>query len=64
MTQEQIEEYKKDPYYCPECGREDLIKTGDYWNDLKYNLGYKCNDCQFEWEEIYELATIRPIDEA
>ena len=64
MTQEEIEAYKKDPYYCPECKCEDVLKTGEYWNDLKYNLCYKCNDCEFEWEEEYTLTTIRAVDEA
>jgi len=63
MTQEEIEEYKKNPYYCPECKCEDIIKIDNYWSDLKYNITFRCEECQFEWKEEYELVTIRPLDE-
>lgn len=64
MTQEEIEAYKKDPYYCPECKSEDFEMANSSWYGLAYLVEYKCNDCQFEWEEEYKLATVRPVNEA
>jgi transposase-like protein len=63
MTPEVIEEYIKNPYFCPECKCEDIRETGQYYNGSGFIAACACEDCKFEWNEVYEMVTIKPLEE-
>jgi transposase-like protein len=60
---EVIEEYIKNPYFCPECKCEDIRETGQYHTENGFSATYICEDCKFIWEELYLLITIKAVDE-
>lgn len=54
FSKQTIENYCKDPYYCPFCGSDDI--TVDE-HDEGYNK-VSCNNCEQAWREIYAITGI------
>ena len=58
LTPAQKENYLKNPYHCPKCDSENISGRGlnadcDYaWQRIT------CEDCHFEWDDIYVLKCI------
>ena len=61
LTPEQKENYLKNPNHCPKCDSEN-INCGSFNADCDYAWqGITCEDCQFEWDDVYTLTSIDEV---
>ena len=43
---------------CPKCNSRDVELVGAIYGDTATQRAYICNDCVFEWEEIYPFEYV------
>jgi predicted RNA-binding Zn-ribbon protein involved in translation (DUF1610 family) len=55
---EVIEEYIKNPYFCPECEEDEITKEHEDYRDRGLSHSYSCDKCGFKWREVYILVNI------
>ena len=60
LTPEQKENYLKNPNNCPKCDSKNISSDGslnaDHCDYVWQRIA--CEDCQFEWDDIYVLKCI------
>jgi len=63
LTEEQKKSYIKNDYgRCPVCKSDDIEGRGSYESDGNW-ISHEiiCNNCDFAWQDIYELTDIEPV---
>ena len=56
-----VERYVKHPYFCPFCENEAIEATKtDAFDNMMYQW-VRCDKCETEWHDIYELVGIEEV---
>jgi len=58
LTEKMKKNYLKNPHKCPKCGKTDIDARGFDFEDEQVWSEVICNDCGFEWRDIYTLSDI------
>jgi hypothetical protein len=63
MTEEQKENYLKDPDQCPYCGSLDITAEEADFETTSCTREVRCNeeDCGKKWVDIYEIKDVQEL---
>jgi|TARA_Y100000034_G_scaffold41743_1_gene51279 formate dehydrogenase maturation protein FdhE len=64
MTVHSDAAYIKNPTFCPYCKSDDIRLAGDGLEAVWYKVyqSIRCNVCETEWHDVYELVGYEEVD--